>query len=105
MMESAAPVPAPYFGQTFQSATMLGKPDVSAITSATAALEEARALASRVDDIVNRLCGMVPQAVSGNDPRAPASSIFNGLRGDAERTTETLRNAHSQLNRLERELP
>lgn len=61
--------------------------------------------ASGVDDIVNRLCGMVPQAVGQSDPRPPASSIFSGLRGDADRTSEAVRNAQGQLNRLERELP
>lgn len=102
MMETATTLSGSY---GVPSAAMVGKLEVSAITSAAATLEEARALASRVDEIVNRLCGTVPQPVSSSDPRPPVSSIFSGLRSDADRTADQVRNAHAQLNRLERELP
>ncbi|MDV4183276.1 hypothetical protein R1521_32770 [Rhizobium brockwellii] len=75
----------------------------NAINAASSSLESARELANRVDDLVNRLCGAVPQAV-GQAVEPKAGPILGGLRQDAERTAEMIRNAQGQLNRLEREV-
>ncbi|EJC66129.1 hypothetical protein Rleg5DRAFT_1836 [Rhizobium leguminosarum bv. viciae WSM1455] len=75
----------------------------SAINAASSALESARELANCIDDLVNRLCGAVPQAV-GHAIESKAGPILSGLRQDAERTAEMIRNAQGQINRLEREV-
>lgn len=80
------------------------RPEPNSINAASAALEEARTLASRLDDLVNRLCGSVPQAVGLSTDQPKAGSILSGLRQDAERTADMIRNAQGQLNRLEREV-
>lgn len=69
------------------------------------AMEEARSLAFRVSDLVDRLCGMQPQAVPAAGTMAGPSSLLGGLRADADRTSDAVRHAMAQLNRLDRELP
>src|SRR5688500_3617221 len=64
------------------------------IPAAYYALEEARSLAIRVEDMVNRLCGSTPQAVGeASDGSKGPGAILPGLRQAAERTVELVRNA------------
>ncbi|WP_143535292.1 hypothetical protein [Rhizobium sp. N122] len=99
MLDSANNVSKPYFtGEGISART-----EPSAVNAASNALEEARQLAFRVDEMVNRLCGATPQAVGQTD-QGKAGSILLALRQDAERTVDVVRNAQGQLNRLEREV-
>lgn len=77
----------------------------NALADAGRAMDEARSLAFRVDDLVNRLCGQQPQEVSGKNPSAVPGSIFAGIRDEAERTSDAVRRAMNQISRLEREIP
>lgn len=100
MLDSANHVSKPYFTGEGVSA----RTEPSAINSASYVLEQARELANRIDELVNRLCGSVPQAVGQSIDQPKAGSILHGLRQDADRTAELIRNAQGQLNRLEREV-
>lgn len=77
----------------------------NSISVAGRALEDARSLAFRVSSMVDRLCGCTPQAVGSEGKDSPAQSAFDSLKRDAQRTLEVLREAESQLDRLEREIP
>lgn len=77
----------------------------TAISGAANAMDEARSLAFRVADLVDRLCGTQPSEISGTAGKPVSSSVFSSLRDDAERTTDAVRRAMAQLNRLDRELP
>lgn len=77
----------------------------SAFGSATEVMDEARSLARRVSDIVDRLCGSQPQAVSNGTKLGGSGAVLGNLRDEADRTAEAIREAVAQLNRLDRELP
>ncbi|MBB3745011.1 hypothetical protein FHX10_004548 [Rhizobium sp. BK591] len=99
-MYNATTTAGNYLGQAVQGIAL---DEPSAINAASYALEEARSLAIRVEDMVNRLCGATPQPVGQTD-QGKAVSILSGLRQDAGRTVDMIRNAQGQLNRLEREV-
>lgn len=75
----------------------------SAISAAHRALSEAKALSQRVNEIVDNACGPVPQLAQGSRDKT-SGDLFSGLRDNAEHTLDVVRQAYSQLNRLEREL-
>lgn len=76
----------------------------TAFDAATRALDDAKSLVYRVNTLVERLCGPQPSEVANSQPPAPGS-VLHGLRHEAESAAKALLMAHSQLNRLERELP
>lgn len=80
-------------------------PPATTFSSASSALEDARTLASRVSEIVDRLCGAMPEETSNVAKIGGYGSVLFSLRDESERTAEALRRAGTQLTRLERELP
>ncbi len=93
-------------GRTGPATDTLGASSApTSMSVAGRALEDARALAFRVSSMVDRLCGCTPQAVGSDGKDSPAQSVFDSLKRDAQRTLEVLREAESQLDRLEREIP
>ena len=80
-------------------------PPQSAFNEASTTLDEARGLAHRVTDLVDRLCGSRPTEIVGKDGNGIPASVFANLREEASRTSNAIRSAMDQLNRLERELP
>lgn len=75
----------------------------TAIGTANSTLEDAIGLSSRVQDIVGRLIGFVPEAESKN-----ASPVNDGillyLRDYAESARSRIQQAHAALDRLEKAL-
>jgi hypothetical protein len=77
----------------------------TAFNSANNALDNARALAFRVSDLVDRLCGTQPAEVSGAPKVGGSGSVLTSLRDESDRTSEAVHRAMMELNRLDRELP
>lgn len=92
-----------YEGSAGISATIPAPPN--AFSATNLALDNARSLAFRVADLVDRLCGTQPTEVQRDGKLPGSGSVLTSLRDDAERTSEAIHRAMSQLNRLDRELP
>lgn len=82
---------------------ILQQPALSAVCST---MDEAVRLANRVSIVVERLCGAVPTAVDQRISKDQGySSIFDGLRGQADNANRQISEAMFALDRLDRELP
>ena len=68
-------------------------------------MEEARALAYRIQSLADRLCGPVPQAVNTASGQSSPPAIFPAIRQSAEQLSDAVREAHDAINRIERQLP
>lgn len=75
-----------------------------AVSYAELALEDAQELSQRVMALVGRLLGPYPTEATA-DGKLASNGVFPSLRDRAERTSRMAQQAHSALNRLDRELP
>ena len=79
--------------------------DVSAITRAREVLDNARSLASRLEDMASRLLGPVPQsAESAGGKMGGPVGLLGDLKEDAESTQRWLNDANHALSCIERAL-
>jgi hypothetical protein len=77
----------------------------NALESVQQALSEARDLAIRAEQIVERLLGSVPQQAEANGVSVAPQGLLANMQDDAERTRRFVRDAASSLTRLETVLP
>lgn len=74
------------------------------IDTARDTLASAHGLATRVQGLVDRLVGTVPEDTGGPAPDAP-DGVLPTLQYLANDAARTIQQAHDALNRLERMLP
>jgi hypothetical protein len=90
-------------GSSVQGGQTDPRPAPNAIELAHTALDEASDLASRVESMVDRLCGAGPAQQPASGGVSPTGSVLPGLRDSASRTRDRLSSANARLNQLERE--
>jgi hypothetical protein len=69
------------------------------------AMEEARALAYRIQTLADRLCGPVPTPVNTSSGQSSPPAVFPAIRQSADQLSDAVREAHDAINRIERQLP
>lgn len=67
-------------------------------------LEDARGLVGRVEDLVARLIGHVPTAEGLSGPAPAQTGALDALRDHAQAISRRLADAHSEIDRLNRQL-
>lgn len=89
-----------------QCANAIDAPVATSFHLAEETMDEARQLAFRVENLVDRLCGSSPASINeGKGSGATPGAVFPNLRESALNTSTTIRSAMMALNRLDRELP
>lgn len=61
--------------------------------------------ASRVEALVDRLCGTVPSPAETGDPRSGSSSLFDAAEAHARDIRNSAERINAALDRLEKHLP
>lgn len=99
------------YGKAYISSNLAGDfgpaevDQASALHRLSGAMEDASALARRVQALADRLCGPIPQPVN-TAPAPPTSpAVFPAIRHSAEQLSDATREAHAAMDRIERQLP